>query len=121
KGYKALAPLIDRVEILVMNFEEGCKFLGMEEKSRPDVRELLREMAKLPPRVFVITDGAEGVHVYDREFYYRGLPTPDLKVLETTGAGDAFASTFAAACMLGENTREAIHLGMTNAESVLQH
>lgn len=121
KGYKALAPLIDRVEILVMNFEEACKFLGMEEKTRPDPRQLLQEMAKLPPRIFAITDGAEGVHVYDREFYYRGLPTPDLKILETTGAGDAFASTFAAACMLGESTRDAIHLGMSNAESVLQY
>jgi len=78
-------------------------------------------MAKLPPRVLVITDAAEGVHVYDREFYYHGLPAPGLQVLETTGAGDALASTFTAACILGESTRDAIHLAMTNAESVLQH
>ncbi len=78
-------------------------------------------MAELSPRIFVITDGAEGVHVYDRESYYRAWPREGLEVLETTGAGDAFASTFTAACLLDEPVEQAIHLGMTNAESVLVH
>lgn len=121
RGYQALSRLIGRVEILVMNLEEACKFLGVDHKAPPDAKVLLREMAKLPPRIFVITDAAEGVHVYDREFYYHGAPAPDLEVLETTGAGDALASTFTAACILGEPVRAAIHLAMTNAESVLQH
>lgn len=121
KGHQALARLIARVEILVMNLEEACKFLGVEYKTRPSGRSLLQQMAKLQPRIFVITDGDQGVHVYDREHYYRGHPNPDINVLETTGAGDAFASTFSAACMFGESTRNAIHLAMTNAESVLQY
>lgn len=121
KGYQALSRLIAKVEIMVMNLEEACKFLGIDHNTQPDGKTLLGHMSKLPPRIFVITDGSEGVHVYDGEFYYRGLPAPDLQVLETTGAGDAFASTFTAACMLGEPTRNAIHLAMTNAESVLQH
>lgn len=120
-GYKALAKLIDRVEILVMNLEEACKFLGLDYRKPPVATTLLQEMAKLPPRIFVITDGSEGVHVYDREFYYRGLPAPDLQVVEATGAGDAFASTFTAACVLGEPVERAIHLAMTNAESVLKY
>lgn len=120
-GYQALSRLIDRVDILVMNREEACKFLGLDYRKGPDAKMLLKEMAKLPPRVLVITDAAEGVHVYDHEFYYHGLPAPGLQVLETTGAGDALASTFTAACILGESTQDAIHLAMTNAESVLQH
>jgi ribokinase len=44
-----------------------------------------------------------------------------LQVLETTGAGDAFASTFTAAIIMNEPVDKAIHLGMTNAESVLQN
>lgn len=121
KGYKQLMPLLERVQILVMNLEEACKFLGKDSSVIPDPKALLREMAQLPPRVFAITDGGEGVHVYDREYYYRGHSTPNLKVLDTTGAGDAYASTFAAACMWGESTRNAINLAMTNAESILQH
>src|SRR5690606_24654062 len=102
KGYQALAPLIERVDILVMNLEEACKFLGRDHKIRTDAKTLLQEMATLPPRIFVITDAAEGVHVYDRKHYYHGLPIADLTVVETTGAGDAFASTFTAACVLDE-------------------
>lgn len=119
-GYQKLARLIDRVEILVMNREEACKFLGLSYRESPEPRDLLLEMAKLPPRIMVITDGANGVHVYDRERYYFGHPMPDLDVLETTGAGDALASTFTAACVLEEPMERAIHLAMTNAESVLK-
>lgn len=118
-GAAALKPLLDRVEILVMNYEEACKFLGQRYETRPDIRDLFAEMAKLPPKIFAITDGDAGTHTFDRRHYYRALPSPDLQVLETTGAGDAFASTFTAACALGEPLETAIHLGMTNAESVL--
>lgn len=121
RGYKALLPLLEKVEILVMNREEACKFLGFKVEEKIDMTHLLKEMTQLPPRLFAITDGGEGVHVYDREHYYRGWPRPDLEVKETTGAGDAFASTFTAACIFGESVNKAIHLAMTNAESVLLH
>ena len=120
-GYKALQPLLQKVEILVMNLEEACKFLGLVYQEHPAAKTLLQRMAQLPPRILVITDGSEGVHVYDRKHYYRAWPREGLEVLETTGAGDAFASTFTAACLLDEPIEQAIHLGMTNAESVLIH
>jgi ribokinase len=121
-GYQALMPLLAKVEILVMNLEEACKFLGLPYQERPQAQDLLLKMAQLiPPKIFVITDGADGVHVYDRKHYYRAFPSAGLDVLETTGAGDAFASTFTAACLMEQNVEQAIHLAMTNAESVLQH
>lgn len=120
-GYRALSRLIDRVEILVMNLEEACKFLGRDHRQPPPAQELLRDMTTLPPRIFVITDAGEGVHVCDRQHYYRAFPAPELTVVETTGAGDALASTFTAAIVQGEPVPQAIHLAMTNAESVLQY
>lgn len=120
-GFSVLQPLLDKVEILVMNLEEACKFLGLLFQERPPAKELLLKLMDLPPRIFVITDGEEGVHVTDREFYYRAMPQEGLTVLETTGAGDAFASTFTAACVMDEPIEQAIHLAMTNAESVLVH
>jgi len=118
-GYKSLQPLLEKVEILVMNLEEACKFLGLVYQERPAAKTLLQKMSELPPRIFVITDGGDGVHVYDRQNYYRAWPRNNLQVLETTGAGDAFASTFTAACLFEESVEQAIHLAMTNAESVL--
>ena len=120
-GHKALQPLLEKVEILVMNLEEACKFMGLMYQERPAAKTLLQKMAELPPKILVITDGPKGVHVYDRKHYYQAWPREALEVQETTGAGDAFASTFTAACLLEEPLEQAIHLAMTNAESVLQY
>jgi ribokinase len=120
-GYKALSKLVDHVKILIMNREEACKFLKIDHNETPDFKLLLSRMFELPPKIVVITDGKEGAFVYDGDCYYHGLPTPGLKILETTGAGDAFAATFTSAIIKGINTKSALDYAMTNAESVLQH
>ncbi len=120
-GYEALSALIDQVDVLIMNKEEASLFLGLRFEEQPETRELMKEMAKLPPSMFVITDGARGVTVYDRQYCYRGEPIDVIDIAETTGAGDAFASTFAAAQYIGLSPENAIHMAMTNAESVIQH
>jgi ribokinase len=82
---------------------------------------LMKQMAELPPDIFLITDGSRGVYAYDRKQFYHAKPLSGLTVVETTGAGDAFASTFTAAWIQGKSMHEALHLAMTNAESVLQY
>lgn len=120
-GYQALSGLVDHVKILIMNREEACKFLGIDHTETPEFRHLLTKMYELPPEIVAITDGKQGAFVYDGECFYHGLPTSELKILETTGAGDAFAATFTCAIIKGINTKTALHYAMTNAESVLQH
>ena len=120
-GYKALSTLVDHVKILVMNREEACKFLGIDHTETPHYRELLEKMYELPPEVIVITDGKEGAFVYDGDHFFHGLPKPNIKILETTGAGDAFSATFTSAIIKGINTKTALDYAMTNAESVLQY
>ena len=120
-GYEALSALIDQVDVLIMNKEEASIFLGLRYEEQPEITMLMKEMAKLPPSVFVITDGARGVTVYDREYCYAGEPMDVIDIAETTGAGDAFASTFAAAQYLDLSPEQAIHMAMTNAESVIQY
>ncbi|HET8705655.1 MAG TPA: carbohydrate kinase family protein, partial [Pseudomonadales bacterium] len=118
-GYEKLRGLIDRLEILVLNKEECCKLLGLDYKENYSPKILMQKMAELPPRIIVMTDGSAGAYVYDREFLYHGLPSDDLKVVETTGAGDAFASSFTAGKVMGFDTPTCIKIAMTNAESVL--
>jgi ribokinase len=121
KGYQGLKKVIDRTALLVMNREEACKFLGFNYEESPSIAALMQEMAKLPPEIFVITDGADGVYVYDRDSLFHGYPAADLVIVETTGAGDAFASTFTAMLLKNLSREDAIHYAMTNAESVLAH
>ncbi len=120
-GYDKLKPLIDRVSILVMNREEACKLLGLDYHQHSDVAKLTRQLALAPDQTTIITDGAAGAWVFDGEQVLMAKPTPDLDILETTGAGDAFAATFTACKIKGLSTADALEYAMTNAESVLQH
>ena len=45
-------------------------------------------------------------------------PLP-VKIVETTGAGDAFASGFVAGLMKGKTTEISMKVGMLNAESLI--
>ena len=87
-----------------------------------NVYELLHQSHMLGPKIIVITDGKHGANVLDtyESMFYSTKPV-HLKIKETTGAGDAFASAFAAGKIIGKNSEYALRLGMINAESVIQY
>jgi ribokinase len=120
-GYEALSKLVDHVHILIVNREEACKFLGKNYHEKNDIHDLLKSLYALAPKIVVITDGSDGAFVYDGTTIYQGFPSPDLNILETTGAGDAFAATFTGAIIKGKDIKTALSYAMTNAESVLQY
>jgi bifunctional ADP-heptose synthase (sugar kinase/adenylyltransferase) len=70
----------------------------------------------------VRVDGCNGVYAYEKEtcFLTQGLPIPGIKVIETTGAGDALGSGFTAGLVKGYSLDKALSLGMYNAESVIR-
>jgi len=121
QGYQALKRLIDHVDILVLNREEACKLLSLDYHEQGSVTELLQALHKHVPNIVVITDGPDGAYVYDGTSAFHGKPRQDLKILETTGAGDAFAASFTASIIKGCSIEKALNYGMTNAESVLQY
>ena len=120
RGHPEFAELLRKVDVLVMNKEEACLFMQMQE-SNPTLPTLFRAMLALPPRIFAITNGANGASLCDRKSIFQGFPIPNIEVLETTGAGDAFGSTLTAAIMRKQSMPEALNQAMSNSESVLQH
>lgn len=121
-GYKNLGSMLAGVDILIVNLEEACKLMGRSARSKVSVEEMLKEISVLDPSIFVITDGGNGVYVYEKETktLTHGLPTPSIKVIETTGAGDALGSGFTAGLAKGYSLDVALSLGMYNAESVIR-
>jgi ribokinase len=115
KGEKHLGSILKRTNILVLNKEEATLLIG-----KGKIKAQLKKLNKLGPDIIAITDGKRGVYVYDENNFYFGKPT-NAKVVETTGAGDAFASSFLCGMMRKNNIEFALKLGMTNAESVIQH
>lgn len=103
-GLEKLKPLLTHMDILLMNKDEAE---GLAPDLRPYVKGILS-----------ISDGPNGVTVYDKEtMYTAGIP--DSPVVERTGAGDAFGSGFVSEYIRSGNIEKAIQFGTANASSVV--
>ena len=116
KGKNYLKNILNKTNILVLNKDEAQLIVGKNN----NVANLLKKLSKLGPEIVAITDGKNGVYVLNNNQIYTGIPT-NVKIVETTGAGDAFASSFLCGIIRKNNIEFAMKLGMTNAESVIQH
>ncbi len=115
---KKLSRFYKRADFFFCNVEEAEKILGVEET---DVKDLLKKMRELGPKIVVITDGPKGAYAYDGNDIWFIDPYPDPKPpYERTGAGDAFSSTTVAAIILGKTLPEALAWGGINSMSVVQ-
>ena len=67
-----------------------------------------------------MTKGGEGVVVSDGEYLYSALPNPERKIVDTTGAGDSFASGFLSGYIrFNKDIVKSIQLGLANSEGNL--
>ena len=115
KGQRFLENILSKTTLLVLNKEEAALIVGAGNE-----RELLERLHQLGPKIVIITDGKQGVHAYDgKKVYY--LKPSKIKVVETTGAGDAFASSFLSGLIKKNDIKFALQLASANAESVISH
>lgn len=68
-----------------------------------------------------VTEHENGALVADGEGAHRIPPVPVARAIDTTGAGDAFASGFLAALAMGSAVPEAGHMDAKRAATVLEH
>ncbi len=116
QGLGTLQRFLDHVDVLILNKEEAELLVG---KQSTEVRELSRVLAAAGPDIVIITLGKGGVFLFDRQRYLHARPSKRLKIVETTGAGDAFGSGFVAGLAKGLSAERALRLGMLNAENVI--
>lgn len=113
RGARALKDVLRATEVLFVNKEEGFKLVG-----RCDMKDLLLKLCGLGPKNVVVTDGSKGAYATDcKKFYSMGIFPA--KVLEMTGAGDAFATGFVAALHYNKDIPEALRWGTANSTSVI--
>ena len=115
KGSAYLEHVLERTNILVLNKEEAELIVGCGSE-----KDLLWKLHELGPEIVVITDGKKGCYCFDKNKFYH-IRTHPIKVVESTGAGDAFASGFLSGIIKNNDVRFALELGLANAESVIAH
>lgn len=113
-----LLPLLSQVEILFLNRDEAKELWGIDYSDES----LWKSLQSLPGAyVTVITDGPRGgkVSINGKVSFFEAEKVS--KVVDTTGAGDAFASGMVAGVLYGKTYEQAINWGIKNATSVLMY
>ncbi len=114
-GLDRLKPYLKNVHFLIFNLEEA-RILT----KKIDIKDIFNLLKNQFPKLNVIvTDGANGVYFMNKDQIMHIFPHK-VKVVETTGAGDAFGSTFAGVFLITNDVMKSVKLGMLNAESVIQ-
>lgn len=128
-GTKKIGPFIEKVTVLALNKDEALQlihetnvFKEKGEKYFNNSTNLIKEIYKLGPKVSVITLGSKGVVAFDGENIYRRKIIKEKKRVDTTGIGDIFNSSFAAAYVLNNgNIDKALDIALKNAASKIGH
>ncbi len=112
-----LKKIFAKIDILFLNQEEASFLTKI-----PFIKELeiFKAIDEICPGIAVMTKGGEGVVVSDGKFLYSAKPNPDRKVVDTTGAGDSFASGFLSGYIkFNGDIVKSIQLGLGNSEACL--
>lgn len=110
---KKLKALLESVDILCVNKEE-MKQLVEGETLEELVRHALHYVS-----VAIVSDGPNGVVASDGKTIVRAGMYEDVKVVDRTGAGDAFASGFLSQWSVGKSLKESVIFASANSTSVV--
>ncbi|MGW1723368.1 sugar kinase [Streptomyces sp. NPDC002306] len=109
-----LRDLADRADIVFVGLDEAQGLWGAD-LTADGVRELLPH-----PRILVVKDGADRATADVRDGDVVTVPALRTSVVESVGAGDAFAAGFLAGLLRGETMTRALRLGHLTAVSALK-
>lgn len=128
-GVDAIKDIYKKTDVFFCNNEEAKSILDLEEsvsaqsfdETRKDISMLIEKIHALGPKLVVITDGINGAYAYDGNEIIFVEAQPSDSFVETTGAGDAFASAFMTAYLNGKDIRTSLLWGSINAVSVISY
>lgn len=125
-----LLPLLRHISVLIANREEAALITG---RAYHNERAIFKKWDTMSRGINVMTDARKGVWVSDGRLLYRAGIYPEKKIVDRTGAGDAFGSGFTAGILrhaakdegeIGTASRKtieyAIRLGSANATAKVE-
>ena len=108
--------LLKQTDILFLNAEEARTFTKEEA-----VHDALRICINAGTKIMCITDGANGAFLSDGTSVWRCRHGSPIEVVDTTGAGDAFAVGVTWGVWRGLTLPACLQAGMINAASVIAY
>jgi sugar/nucleoside kinase (ribokinase family) len=116
-GKEKLEPILKKADVLLLNLEEASLLTGIDKK---DEMGIMRELNSLHPGINSVTKGPDGVLISEQDVLIEASSCK-VKVVDKTGAGDAFGSGFISGLIKSNMDLEwAIKLGIANSLSCIQ-
>ncbi|MBN2881375.1 carbohydrate kinase family protein [Candidatus Woesearchaeota archaeon] len=109
--------MIKFVDILILNREELNLIANVPVETPIKIENILK-LSYFGPKTVVVTDGINDIHAYSNGIEYT-LKPKKVKVLETTGAGDAFGATFVASIARNKSIEDSLIYAIINSQSVI--
>lgn len=113
KQIAKLKGLLEDVDVLIANKEEMQQLVHGE-----TAEELVRHGLQYVDTV-IVSDGPNGVAASDGKTLVKAGMYSDVKVIDRTGAGDAFGSGFLSKWVKGESLKDSIIFASANSTSVV--
>ncbi|MDO9579727.1 MAG: carbohydrate kinase family protein [Bacteroidales bacterium] len=119
-GAKELSPWLKQLDVLIFNEDEARELVLSHQKVKDfSVRNLIKIVHQMGPKIVVITVGQKGAYAYDGDKFYFQKPWTS-RVINITGAGDSFSSGFMASLFYKpKDIRQALIWGVRNSASVI--
>jgi len=115
-GRGCIKGLLARIDVLILNFEEAAAMAGA---NCADEISIIKRIVHMHSKINVITKGKDGAIIIAGGKIYEAKLKP-FKVVDVTGAGDAFASGFMSGMMASGNDIEySMKLALVNAKHCL--
>lgn len=115
-GFDIFKKILPHTDILFVNKEEAFQLADVN----TTITDAAKVLASKGITIVIITNSTEGSYCFHDEQLYH-LPIFSSEAIAKTGAGDAYASGFLAAHILGNDIPTAMRWGTMNADQVVKH
>ncbi|MDO8583289.1 MAG: PfkB family carbohydrate kinase [bacterium] len=107
----------DIIEKYIDNFNIG--FFGLNHNQKQLIKKL-SSIAKEHNKLFVITLAEKGSIAFEGKNKYQQKAIPVNKIVDTTGAGDAYISAFLSEYLKSKNIQKSLYEGVVYAAKIIQ-
>ena len=112
---KNLKRILKKVDVLFLNLEEASLLTKIPYNKE---KEIFKKLDQMCPGIAII-GSSKGIKASDNKRIYQ-FKSSKIKIVDRTGAGDAFASGFVSEFIKKNDIKYAIKLGMANSASCMK-
>jgi ribokinase len=115
---KVIKSLLDLTNIFILNTHEYADLIK-KPIEKINFKENCADEIKFSKKILIITDGEKGSYGYEKgNIYYQETITPS-KIIDTTGAGDAYTAGFLAGMIQEKSIKESMLQGAEYASVIM--